>query len=134
MTDYATAKTGYMWIDMGLQNGGDLWLNSDNTIYPLDGTNPTIVNSLRRASKNILYTVVNSSAMNGVDENVKVVKVTPQWKIWLYCLDGASGWTVPTWNGYTVSVFAPVDENNVAVYKVPGGEGSITDHHGIHVV
>ena len=87
VTDYATANTGYMWIDMGLQNGGDLWLNSDNTIYPLDGSNPTIVNSLRRASKNILYTVVNSSAMNGISETTKVVTVTPPWQYWLLALD-----------------------------------------------
>ena len=63
------------------------WLNSDNTIYPLDGSNPTIVNSLRRASKNILYTVVNSSAMNGISETTKVVAVTPPWQYWLLALD-----------------------------------------------
>jgi beta-glucosidase len=45
------------------------------------------VNSLRRASKNILYTVVNSSAMNGISETTKVVNVTPPWQYWLLALD-----------------------------------------------
>ena len=91
VTDYATANGGYMWMDMGTQAGCDLWLNSDAEAYSGDTSkiSATYARALRDATHDILYTVVNSSAMNGVDENVKVVKVTPQWKIWLYCLDGA---------------------------------------------
>ena len=77
VTDYATANGGYMWIDMGLQNGGDLWLNSDKTVYWIDDieNNATLVNSLRRASHNILYTVVNSAAMNGFSEKTEIRNV-----------------------------------------------------------
>ena len=55
----------------------------------MDGAanSPTLVNAMRNASHDILYTVVNSSAMNGIDENVKVVKVMPQWQTWLIALD-----------------------------------------------
>ena len=93
VTDYATANGGYMWMDMGTQAGADLWLNSDAEAYSGDTSkiSATYAQALRRASHDILYTVVNSSAMNGIDENVKVVKVTPQWKIWLYCLDAFVG-------------------------------------------
>ena len=92
VTDYATANTGYMWIDMGLQNGGDLWLNSDTTVYMIDGVenNPTLVNSLRRASHNILYTVVNSAAMNGFSEKTKIRNVMPLWQKWMICADAAT--------------------------------------------
>lgn len=91
VTDYATANTGYMWIDMGLQNGGDLWLNSDATVYNIEGVekNPTLVTALRRASHNILYTVVNSAAMNGMTEETEIKQVMPLWKIWIICLDVA---------------------------------------------
>lgn len=91
VTDYATANTGYMWIDMGLQNGGDLWLNSDTTVYMIDGVenNPTLVNSLRRASHNILYTVVNSAAMNGFSEKTEIRNVMPLWQKWMICADAA---------------------------------------------
>ena len=78
-----------MFIDAGLQAGSDLWLNTDSEVYKMDGAanSPTLVNALRNASHDILYTVVNSSAMNGIDENVKVVKVMPQWQTWLIALD-----------------------------------------------
>ena len=93
VTDYATANDGYMWIDMGLQNGCDLWLNSDVTKYPLDNAadSATMVSALRRATKNILYTVVNSSAMNGISSDTAVIKVTPLWQKWLIAADIAVG-------------------------------------------
>lgn len=92
VTDYATANGGYMWIDMGLQNGGDLWLNSDKTVYWIDGieNNATLVNGLRRASHNILYTVVNSAAMNGFSEKTEIRNVLPEWQIWMICADAAT--------------------------------------------
>ena len=89
VTDYATANEGYMYPDMGLQAGADLWLNSDAEKYVYDTANAsaTFVTVLRNAAHDILYTVVNSSAMNGIDENVKVVKVMPLWQKWLVALD-----------------------------------------------
>ncbi|MCD8154218.1 MAG: glycoside hydrolase family 3 C-terminal domain-containing protein [Clostridiales bacterium] len=91
VTDYATANTGYMLIDAGLQAGADLWLNTDSEVYKLDdvANNATLVTALRNASHDILYTVVNSSAMNGIDENVEVRKVLPLWQKWLIAFDVA---------------------------------------------
>lgn len=92
VTDYATANGGYMWIDMGLQNGGDLWLNSDTAVYWIDGieNNATLVNALRRASHNILYTVVNSAAMNGFSARTEIRNVLPLWQIWMISADVAT--------------------------------------------
>ncbi len=89
VTDYASANSGYMWIDMGLQAGCDLWLNTDTTVYSLDGVenNPTLVTALRNASHDILYTVVNSSAMNGFTEETEIIEVWPLWRWWLLAFD-----------------------------------------------
>ena len=89
VTDYASANDASMFIDGGLQAGSDLWLNTDSEVYkmPNAASSATLVNALRNASHDILYTVVNSSAMNGIDENVQVVKVMPQWQTWLIALD-----------------------------------------------
>lgn len=89
VTDYASANDGYMFIDAGLQAGTDLWLNTDSEVYKMGDVsdNATLVPALRNASHDILYTVVNSSAMNGIDENVVVKKVLPLWQYWLIAFD-----------------------------------------------
>ena len=89
VTDYASANDGYMFIDAGLQAGTDLWLNTDSEVYKMGDVsdNATLVTALRNASHDILYTVVNSSAMNGIDENVVVKKVFPLWQYWLIAFD-----------------------------------------------
>ena len=89
VTDYASANDGYMFIDAGLQAGTDLWLNTDSDVYKMGDVsgNATLVTALRNASHDILYTVVNSSAMNGIDENVVVKKVLPLWQYWLIAFD-----------------------------------------------
>lgn len=89
VTDYASANDGYMFIDAGLQAGTDLWLNTDSEVYKMGDVsdNATLVTALKNASHDILYTVVNSSAMNGIDENVVVKKVLPLWQYWLIAFD-----------------------------------------------
>ena len=63
ITDYFT-QTGYMNADQMLANGGDAILISyecDNNLAK-DYKSATAVTNLRRATKNIMYTVVNSRA------------------------------------------------------------------------
>ncbi len=93
VTDYATANEGYMYPDMGLQAGTNLWLNTDAEKFVNKGygSSATMANILRERAHEILYTVVNSSAMNGIDENMKVVKVLPLWQKWLIAADVAIG-------------------------------------------
>ena len=93
VTDYASAYPKYMLIDAGIQAGCDLWLNTADGIYtmPDAATNPTKVHALRQASKNILYTLLETSAMNGVSQYTKVRMLTPPWKTWLYAADAVLG-------------------------------------------
>ncbi len=93
VTDYASANAAYMFIDAGLQAGCDLWLNTADGIYNLPGAenNPAMVQYLRKATKNILYTVLRSSAMNGVSQYSKVRRVTPAWQKLMYAADGVIG-------------------------------------------
>lgn len=55
---------GYQNADQVLRNGGDCCLATYDvgTNYPSDTTSATAVSEMRRASKNIMYTVVNSRA------------------------------------------------------------------------
>ena len=58
---------GFMKADLMIRAGGDLWLARGNastlSINSADCT-PTHVAAIRRAAKSIIYTVVNSNAMN----------------------------------------------------------------------
>lgn len=60
ITDY-DGSYGYMISDASIRNGNDLMLGYGSfATNKLDTTSATLVNSMRTASKNILYTVVNS--------------------------------------------------------------------------
>ncbi|MDO4648777.1 MAG: glycoside hydrolase family 3 C-terminal domain-containing protein [Eubacteriales bacterium] len=89
VTDYASANTGYMWIDMGLQAGCDLWLNTDTNVYQIlnAAESATMVTALRDASHDILYTIVNGAAMNGMSEKTDIKVIMPLWQKWIIMLD-----------------------------------------------
>lgn len=93
VTDYASANAAYMLIDAGTQVGCDLWLNTADGIYdmPDAANNPTQMLALRRATKNVLYSVLNSSAMNGVSAYTKVKSITPPWMMLMYAADAVVG-------------------------------------------
>lgn len=46
-----------------------------------------LLEAVRESCHRILYTYVNSNAMNGVSSNSQVVSVTPWWKTALYTAD-----------------------------------------------
>lgn len=52
---------------------------------------PYIVSMMRETCHDILYSGVNSAAMNGIDQNTIVVKITPTWIYWLITLDVVMG-------------------------------------------
>lgn len=91
VTDTAITRNAKMDIWDGLAAGTDLWLCAGMNVWDIDGyaSNPTVMNLLRNASKNILYTVANSNAMNGLSANSAVVSITPLWQKWLYGFDAA---------------------------------------------
>ncbi len=87
ITDYNT--NSYMYADQMIRAGGDLNLIQDKK----PSSSGSIVTAshqtaIRKATKNILYTVVNSNAMNGYGEGITYAYALPYWKIALFVSDG----------------------------------------------
>ena len=66
---------GFMSADMALTSGMDAMLSTYDAgpNKPTDASNPTIVKAMRRACKNIMYTVVNSWAYENGDVTVETM-------------------------------------------------------------
>lgn len=94
ITDQASFPNFY-YQDMfgGLEAGTDMWLNTSTMLWNFsdESLTPTMANHLRNASHNIIYTIVNSNAMNGMTANTEVKKVTPKWKFMLFAADAVIG-------------------------------------------
>lgn len=85
ITDYGTSS--YMETDQMIRAGGDIALFQGR--YPsVDGARytPSHRAAMRQATKNILYTVVNSNAMNGMGEGIIYRYAMPYWLIILICV------------------------------------------------
>ena len=76
ITDY-NYSTPYMVVDQMIRAGGDLNLSQSG--LPSDDESSTQVTALRNATKNILYTVAQSNAMNGMGPDVIYAYQTPYW-------------------------------------------------------
>lgn len=72
--------TSYMNPKQMIYAGGDLNLTTLKFWMRPDENNPADVAMLRRAAKNVIYTVVNSNAMNGIDENTVLRIAMPLWQ------------------------------------------------------
>ena len=70
ITDYDGG--GVMDTEQCIRAGGDLKLTGFEVDAPLDATNPATQYFARQAIKHILYTTVNSNAMNGIVHGVAV--------------------------------------------------------------
>ena len=88
ITDFVTTEP-YMNEDQMVRAGGDLSLCNHGPLS--DTTSPTAVAAIRRAAKNILYTVANSNAMNGMGDGVVWAYKDPWWQTSLYIICGALG-------------------------------------------
>lgn len=75
----------YMNADQMIRAGGDLSLSPGKS--PSSTSTPTDIANIRRAVKNIMFTVANSCAMNGHGANVIWAYTTPVWVIWLIVVD-----------------------------------------------
>ncbi len=89
MTDQASFPGFDCNIRMGLEAGTDLWLNTSTYLWKLsdEEKTPTVQNNIRNAAHNVLYTIANSNAMNGIDQDSKIVKTTPGWVFQLVAID-----------------------------------------------
>ena len=70
ITDYDNG--GFMDTEQCIRAGGDLKLTGFEVDAPLDMSNPASQYFARQAIKHILYTTVNSNAMNGIDHGTPV--------------------------------------------------------------
>lgn len=101
ITDYSTST--YMYSDQMIRAGGDLVLMQDKK-PSLSGSVMTSSHktALRKAAKNILYTVVNSNAMNGMGEGIIYAYAMPYWKIMLICVDCAVVAALGVWGFFAI--------------------------------
>lgn len=93
ITDATLAQSNKMRPLPSLLAGNDLYLCTNKGIFNIDGyaSSPTVIKALKVAAKRIVYSFADSSVMNGISANTKIVPVTPAWQIWLYVVDGVVG-------------------------------------------
>lgn len=92
ITDYANA---YMNPDQMIRAGGDLCLFQDQ--QPSARGTASHFTALRKAVKNILYTVVNSNAMNGMGAGIVYRYAMPYWMIVLFSFDAVLAAAFAAW-------------------------------------
>ena len=90
ISDY-NLSNAYMHPDQMIRAGGDLNLSQDYkpsaTATRTGMTNEMQIAALKAATKNVLFTVANSNAMNGVGEGVIWVTTMAKWKVALICVN-----------------------------------------------
>lgn len=84
VTDYNAGS--YMDTNQMLSAGGDLMMDTIGK-HPANTSNPETIAAMRQGAKNILYTVVHSHAMNGIESGVGIKTVTPTWVIVMIVID-----------------------------------------------
>ena len=102
ITDYNL--TPYMNVDQMIRAGGDLNLSAGKDFKDVDSA--VAVTSLRRASKNVLYAVANSNAMNGLGEGVKISYNKAVWEIILIVCDCVLFLALAAWGLVAFRVFS----------------------------
>lgn len=104
VTDYNLPQ--YMNIDQMVRAGGDVNLSQTKSLS--DTSSATAITCIRKATKNILYTVANSNAMNDFGEGVRFYYAAPLWLITLWSVVGVLVTGLMAWG---VFIF-------IKVYKV----------------
>ena len=89
ITDFS-GSSQYMDLVDGLIAGSDIWDSPMPKIHTTKAANyendAYIVTQMRNAMHHILYTVVNSNAMNGWSSTDTLKTVTPWWQTAIYAL------------------------------------------------
>ena len=105
ITDF-NLKPQYMPADQMIRAGGDLNLTHGEASYqPTTATasrTATQINCIRNATKNILYTVGNSNAMNGRGDGVIYEYLPPVWTIVLICVDIGIAVCLAVWGFFVI--------------------------------
>ncbi|MBR2257202.1 MAG: glycoside hydrolase family 3 C-terminal domain-containing protein [Blautia sp.] len=94
ITDFS-GLSNYMDVADGLIGGSDIWDSPMPMIHTVAastmGGDPYMVAEMREAMHRILYTVVNSNAMNGWTNETHIAPNTPWWQLAIYGLIGFTG-------------------------------------------
>ena len=104
VTDYNLMLSGgYMLPDQMIRAGGDINLSQDGKpSTDAASLTATQVASLRRATKNVLYTVANSNAMNGLGEGSSFYYALPYWTIVLIIVDCVIALGLAVWGFFAI--------------------------------
>ena len=89
VTDYVGTPV-YQNMAQAVIAGNDMMLATNSACYDsiaLYRDNPYVMTKVREACHNILYSGINSAAMNGIDQNTRVERIMPLWQYWLITLD-----------------------------------------------
>ena len=79
--------SAYMDPDLGIRAGNDIMLNTFANGSVSDSTSATGVAQMRKAAHNVLYTVVNSAAMQGIVSGTSISYKLATWQKLLYVGD-----------------------------------------------
>ena len=96
ITDYSMNR--YTYVDQMIRAGGDLFLTQDAKTFSM-ADDATQVTLLRKATKNILYTVVNSNVMALEVDGYNM----PVWKAVMFVVDGILAVGLSAWGILVIS-------------------------------
>ena len=125
VTDYNLYA--HMPADQMIRAGGDLNLCQDK--QPSTTQTATHVTALRNAAKNILYTVVNSNAMNGHGAGIEYRYIMPVWEMCLIGADVAVAVGMIIWIAFIIR--GRLKRKKLASEVLTGGEGAVGEDIGV---
>lgn len=105
ITDYSLNT--YTHVDEMIRAGGDLFLTQDVKSFAKDD-DATQITALRNATKNILYTVVNSNAMSITSDGY----LKPLWQVVMMYIDIAIVIALILWGVYAICSAKKRDKRN----------------------
>ena len=102
--------------------GGDLNLTTMRYWMRPSETDAGDVSVLRRAAHNVLYSVVNSNAMNGIDEGTVLRLAPPVWQEVLFIVEGAVAVGLAVWGFFEIRSMLKKRRRSSASAPGSGGE------------
>ncbi len=113
ITDY-NYLTPYMDVDQMIRAGGDLNLAQDDK-PDTSVTSATQVSAIRESAKNILYSIANSSAMNGHGDGNVWAMVAPAWVTYMFLIEAGIVLVVAGIGAFLIIRKRKIDANGESV-------------------
>lgn len=110
VTDY-NLNSGYMSADQMIRAGGNLNLSQDGR--PVGEMTATQLSCLRQATKDVLYVVANSCAMNGIGADSFAAVGLPVWEIALIVVDCVIAAALAVWGIFAVRAALKNEKQNI---------------------